>query len=188
MTLKEELALVEKAKKDIRSFDKLYEYYLPRIFAYCLNRLANKETAEDITSQVFVGAVEGLKMFDPKKGNKFGTWLYRVAHNKIVDYYRKKKPGFFGLFGNEVEEGLDPDEEMDMSQRQKLIVIVLKKLKPRYQQIISLRFYSEMDNEEIAQTMEMKKSNVALVLHRALQSFKAQFIKMYPESEIFDFS
>ncbi|MBN1915896.1 sigma-70 family RNA polymerase sigma factor [Candidatus Dojkabacteria bacterium] len=175
-----------KAKKDIRSFDKLYEYYLPRIFAYCLNRLANRETAEDITSQVFVGAVEGIKRFDLKKRNKFGTWLYRVAHNKIVDYYRKKKPKFFGLFGNEVEEDSDPDEKMDMSQRQKQIVIVLKKLKPRYQQIISLRFYSEMKNEEIAQTMRMKKSNVALVLHRALRAFRSQYTKMHPESEIFN--
>lgn len=188
MTLKEELALVEKAKKDIRAFDKLYEYYLPRIFAYCYNRLASRETAEDITSLVFVGAVEGLKMFDSKKGNKFGTWLYRVAHNKIVDHYRKKKPGLFGLIGNEVEENFDPDEEVDMSQRQKQIVIVLKKLKPRYQQIISLKFYSEMDNEEIAATMATKKANVALILHRALKAFKKGFERTYPESEIFDFN
>ncbi len=188
MTLQEELALVEKAKKDLASFDKIYAYYFPRIFAYSINRLGNRELAEDITSQVFVAAVEGIKSFDPKKGYKFGTWLYKVAHNKIVDHYRKKKTGLFGLFGDEPAYEDNYDEELDLPQKQKEILFVLTKIKPRYQQVISLKFYSELSNEEIAEIMEVNKANVALVLHRALKAFKQTYTKVYPESEIFKLS
>ena len=186
MTLKEELELVKKAQENITGFDRLYAYYFPRIYTYCLNRVSSREVAEDITGQVFVSALESLMSFDIDKGNKFGTWLYRVTHNKIVDYFRKKKSILFSLLSNEPSSVHDYDEELDLSDRQKETAEVLKTLKPRYQQIISLKFYSEFDNQEIADTVGIPKSNVALVLHRALKSFKKSFQKLYPESEIFD--
>ena len=186
MTLSEELELVKKAQKDLASFDRLYAYYFPKIYSYCLSRLANKEVAEDVAGQVFVSSLEGLKNFDLKKGNKFGTWLYRVAHNKIVDHFRKKKNILFSFLGDEPALANDFDEELGLSKRQKETADVLKTLKPRYQQIVTLKFYSEFDNQEIADTVGIPKSNVALILHRALKSFKKNFEKLYPESEIFD--
>ncbi len=189
MTLQEELELVSQAKTELRAFEKIYDYYFDKIFAFCLNRLSNKNLAEDITSQVFLLAVENIKEFNTEMNVRFGSWLYKVASTKIIDHYRKnKKNANIDLTEIEVEDkSQNPHEEMLKAFNQQKIVSVLNLLKPRYQEIISMRFYSELSIEEIAEILKMKPTQVSVLLHRALKSFKQKFLQKFPKSEIFDF-
>lgn len=192
MTIQEELNIVEKAKKDIKAFQTIYDYYFSKIFAYCMNRVASPVIAEDIVSEVFLAAVTGVKKFDTSKGFRFGSWLYRVSHNKVVDYYKSSKANNMvelREFDSDPSTGSGRDEDLDrgvqVSEMQEKVVIILRDLKPRYAQIITLRFYSEFDNPEIADVMNLKTTQVAVILHRALKAFRKKFEESYPESEIY---
>lgn len=186
MELDKELELIEKAKTDIAAFDKLYDIYFPKIYGFCLNRLSNKELAEDITSQVFLAAVENIQKIDTSKRLRFGAWLFTVANNRIIDYFRKNKLPNNAFDDYQGEDNDDVLEDMLYSEKAKQVTIVLKELKPKYQKIITLRFYTELSNPEIAEILGVKASNVAVILHRALKKFKKIFEKKYPSSEIFE--
>jgi RNA polymerase sigma-70 factor, ECF subfamily len=183
MESEKEYQLVEKSKNDIRAFDELYRHYLPQIFGYCYNRIPNRTIVEDIVSDVFVSVVERIGKFEFKKGATFGSWIYRIAHNKIVDYFRKYKTLPLDE-SNEISEIQDNDKELQNNQNKIRIAKVLAEIKPRYQEIISLKYYSELSNSEIAEIVG--SDNVSVILHRALKSFKDKYHKLYPKSEIFD--
>jgi len=185
VTTKQELQLVEDAKQNLEAFNKLYEYYFDRIYSFCLNRLPLQQTAEDVTSEVFVAAVKALPRFDTSLGFRFGTWLYRVAHNKIADYYRKHRLSTIEDFDVIIDEEQSAEAEAYRDETQRQVVRVLLLIKPRYQEIISYKFYAELEHAEIAEVMKIKHGQVKVLLHRALQSFKKVFGEMYPETETF---
>lgn len=186
MELDKELELIERAKEDLAAFDELYELYFGKIYGFCLNRLSNKELAEDITSQVFVAAVENIHKIDTSKRLRFGAWLFKVANNRMIDYFRKNKLPNNAFDDYQGEDNDDVLDDMVFNEKQQKIAIVLKELKPKYQQVITLRFFTELSNPEIAEVMGTKTSNVAVILHRALKKFKKIFEKKYPTSEIFE--
>jgi RNA polymerase sigma-70 factor (ECF subfamily) len=186
MSVEEELDLVEQAKLDIHAFEKIYEYYFKKIYAYSLNRLANKELAEDITCEVFIRAVDGVKKFDTSKGIRFSSWLYRVAHNQIYDYFKKnKKEVQMDLHEHtaiDVDEGQEQYDNKIMSEHyQKKVAFIISKLKPKYQQVLSLKYYSELSNAEIAEVLDKKTTQVAVILHRALKSFEKKWLQNFKE-------
>lgn len=187
MDVQTELDLVEKAKTDIQAFNELYDYYLPKIFGYCLNRITDRNKAEDITADVFLQAVKSIKKFDTSKGIRFGSWLYRVAHNKIVDAYRSgSKETRLEFHEDKMIDDSDVNKDITQIEMQEKISITLLAIKPRYQELITLRFYSELSNSEIAKTLNVNPNNIAVLMHRALKSFKKKFQETYPESETFD--
>jgi RNA polymerase sigma-70 factor, ECF subfamily len=190
MTLDEELQLVEQAKENVQAFNKLYEYYFDRIYSFCLNRLYNKEASEDITSQVFLLAVEQVGKFDTSRQVRFGSWLYKVAHSKIIDFYRKnKKNSNFDFDKTEVVDSQDLNMHDDVIQKehmQKEIAVVLKEVKTRYQEILTLRFFADLSIPEIAEVLELKPKQVSVLLHRALKAFRDKYKKKFPNSEIYE--
>lgn len=188
MTLEKELKLINEAKEDIDAFNKLYNHYFPKILAYCINRLSNKENAEDITSKVFLATIENIDKFDTSKGLRLSAWLYRVANNKIIDFFRKNKNKMLvGIDNYDDGEEIDYNKDIALTEKQQQIQYILSIIKPKYREIISLRFHAQLDNEEIAQVLKIKKTHVAVILFRAIKAFKKEYLKKYPISEIFDF-
>ena len=90
MNLEEEKTLVEEAKKNSQAFSILYEEYYSKIFGYILKRVSDVELAQDITSETFIKALEKIWSFK-WRGISFSSWIYRIASNEIVNFYRKKK-------------------------------------------------------------------------------------------------
>lgn len=186
MTIEEELALVEAAKTNIQAFEKLYSYYFDRIYGYCLKRTGNVDISKDVTSHTFMQAVEHIGKFKTEKGIRFGAWLYRTAHNRIIDQGKRKSSKNEDLSDHEIGTEYNLDKEITLITVQGQIVDCMSNLNSRYQQIISLRFYSELEIPEIAAVMELKPKSVSVILHRALEKLKKEFRKKYPETEIFD--
>lgn len=187
MSIEEELELIKEAQSNVQAFSKLYDVYFPKIYRYCLNRLGRKEFAEDITSQVFLKSIEIIKEFDVNRKLRLGPWLYAITHNLIIDSVRRDK--FFLDLNSEVEFGnsdgtASVEHDLDISMMQKQIINVLNLINPRYSQIISLKFYSELETEEIAILMDINPSQVPVIFFRALKSFKEEFLKKYPKGEI----
>jgi RNA polymerase sigma-70 factor (ECF subfamily) len=89
-----EAALIDAARRDPRAFAPLYDRYFPAIHGYCLRRLGHPENAADATSQIFINALQSLPKFRPDRkraGSSFRSWLFSIAHNVIVDAYRKQR-------------------------------------------------------------------------------------------------
>ncbi len=187
MDLDRELELVEEAKTDLEAFQEIYDHYFSQIYAFCLNRVLNEEVAKDITSQVFYEAVKGVKFFNTIKRVRFASWLYKVTNNKIVDHYRRnKKEIIVEIQELEIEEERSPDQEIKEEYLQRQIAFVLDSINPRYQKILSLKFYSDLSNPEISEILNVKISQVAVLLHRSLKAFRKNFKRQYPDSEIFN--
>lgn len=172
MNQKKELRLVEQAKNSLKAFDELYEHYLPRIFGYVYNRIGNKELAEDLTSHTFVKAMTNIKTFEPR-GISFGAWLYRIAHNNIIDHVRKHKKKV-SMEIKDIDLKVDEHQPKEYEQFEKKSIIreALGKLHSDYQQILSLKFFEEMENQEIADIMGIKKATLAVKLHRSLNALR----------------
>lgn len=186
MTVEEELQLVEEAKTNIQSFGKIYDFYFTKIYVYCINRLMVRELAEDITSQVFLKAVEHISQFDTSKRIRFSSWLYKTANNSLIDLTRRyKKQELVEMIEDRFFTESNAEKETEQDFRRKNIAITLAKINGRYQEVISLRFFSELEIEEIAETIGEKKSNVSVLLHRALKSFQKQYEEDYPDEEKF---
>ncbi len=88
--MQDEQSLVQRAKQhDQVAITKLYEDNFDRIYRYVVLKIGERTEAEDITQQVFVNAIKAISSFK-HKGVPFSAWLYRIAHNQVVDYLRKK--------------------------------------------------------------------------------------------------
>lgn len=171
MDLQREQELVKQAKESLKAFDELYEYYLPRIYGYIFNRTINKEITEDLVSETFMKALSNIQKFR-FKGYTFGAWLYRIAHNNIIDYFRKHPDTRFQPLKDDQEDDDFSEELVEQEERKRLILKCLTKLSDENQQILSLKFFEEMSNDEIAGILGCKKANIAVKMHRALKSFE----------------
>lgn len=87
----DERELVEKAKKDKKYFEKLYEMYFDKIYSYIYYRTFNHLITEDLTSETFIKVLRSLDRFEWKENGSFSAWIFRIAQNVVNDYYRNKK-------------------------------------------------------------------------------------------------
>lgn len=188
LSVTEELHLVTKAKTEIAAFEELYELYFPYIYRYCRNRLPNKELAEDVVSTVFMKAVTAIATFNTAKGVRFGSWLYKTAHNTIIDTLKKRKEHIY----ISVEDAEDlpeiESEQVSLAEKGELraqVLTVLNIMNSRYQFILTLYFFEEFDHARISSIIGIKTAQVSVLLHRALKQFKSIYTKLYKTSEIF---
>ena len=168
-----------KTDSTLGEFGGLYEQYLPRIYGFVSYRIGNRETAEDLTSDIFYKALSGFTQFDSKKAS-FSTWLFSIARNTIIDYYRKR-----GIEQRYREESASesfvspdpPDEETSRFEDIDKLRECLSRLKPNEQELISLKFSGEMTNREIAQITGLSESNVGTILCRAIRKLRDDFAR-----------
>ena len=156
---------------DPAAFVRLYRKYYDAVFRYCVHRLFERATAEDITSEVFLKAVENFGRF---KGNEqqFRNWLYRIATNTVNQHLRKAARRS-RLLKMTAEQCNDPAADCDASS-EKLVLLqdAVLALKPRYQTIITLRFFEKMKLNEIAEVLGSNPGTVRSQLARALAKLR----------------
>lgn len=174
-SLEKEKILIEKAKKDIKDFKLLYEKYVKILYRYCYYRLGkNKDLTEDITSETFVKAIENFGKFT-YQNKLFITWLYTIAHNLIVNYYRDKKERNVSLskFGD-YEEKDDEDILIKLSQEEfeKGVGKVLRKLSDDINNIFTLRHAEDLSFAQIAKLLGKSEGAVKMRYYRGLGLLK----------------
>jgi len=178
-TLQEEKELVERAKTDQEAFSQLYDYYFSRIFGYIFKRVGHRETVEDLVSEIFTKAFVNIEKFE-YRGYSFGAWLYQIATNHLIDYYRKKaKVGEIELEEgiNYEDEKIKPEEQVDLKQTNVLVKKVVEQLPDKYQEILMLKFFAELSNQEIARVVGKNPNHVGVMIFRGLKIFKKEFVK-----------
>ena len=166
----EESRLVDRAvRRDAAAFGLLYEAHLDRIYRYIFYRVGTTGDAEDLTEIVFLKAWEAIDRYQPR-GVPFVAWLYRLAHNLVVDSYRSRRQTVSIDDLTELEE---PDANVIDVVEEKLdaenVRVALRALPPDYQELIVLRFVEGLSHAEVAEITGKSEGAMRLVQFRALQ-------------------
>ncbi len=182
-----DVRLVRRAleKSDQQAYAELLEKYRDSIYFMMLKMVQNANDAEDLTIEAFGKAFKRLDQYAPSYA--FSTWLFRIATNNCIDFIRKKKLQTLSIdkpYGEEGDEkvisikskGLDPEETFIKEQKIKHMRKIVDKLKPRYKDLVVLRYFEELSYEEIAEELNLPLGTVKAQLFRA-REFLFQLMK-----------
>ena len=154
-------------------FSILIERYEAKMKRYAHKFLFKNEEAEDVLQDIFIKAYKNIKRFDTKR--KFSSWLYRIAHNELINALKKRKKTFplpdldtFFPFHFDREKELNRDLGQNVGK-------CLNKLKPKYREVIILFFYEELSYKEIADILEIPIATVGIRLKRAKETIKKTY-------------
>ena len=166
--------LVKKAQKNCeKSFAQIFDFFFEKIFKYVDNRVEKSET-EDLVSEIFLRVTRNLKKYFPKKNAGFSSWIFRIAHNAVIDFYRKKQEFF--EFDDEnlvaIDENLSPNYFANKNFDTKKMQNLLQKLSPKYREILELKFLENFSNLEVAKITGKSVGNVRITQMRALKEMK----------------
>ena len=167
-----ERTLVARAREDVAAFGELYDFYLPRIYGFIFRRVQDSHLAEDLTSMTFQRALENVRRTD-FRNDCFGGWLYRVASNAVVDHARRNRQ-FLSL-----GELRDEDEPGDLAldalaaalDRDQLRRALLS-LSAGHRELLVMRFYDDLDTDELCAAFGCSRETLAVRLHRALRALR----------------
>ncbi|MCF7845930.1 MAG: sigma-70 family RNA polymerase sigma factor [Candidatus Peribacteraceae bacterium] len=173
--LREIETLVRRAQKDdAEAFGEVYDRFVVPIYRYIYYRVAKSE-AEDLTETVFLRAWEKRHTYRKQKGNSFNAWIFRIAHNAVVDFYRTNAKTDIVELSDDLPEtraAADPVAKLDGQFEQKKLIRALRELPEIQQQVVVLKFVNGFENGEIAEILEKSVGAVRVVQFRALNRLK----------------
>ena len=197
-----ELRLSEKARQDYelvktalkgdeKAFARLLNRYKDAIYFMLLKMVNNRSDAEDLTLEAFGKAFKNLHQYSPTYA--FSTWLFKIASNNCIDFLRKKKGVHISIENNNEQnenseqlrlKSKEPNPEERLVRIQKAILLrrIVRRLKPRYQTLVELRYFREFSYDEIAKELNLPLGTVKAQLFRA----REMLFKMIETTEIND--
>lgn len=170
------VSLVKRASSgDSESFGELYSIYLDPIYRYVFYQIRDKMMAEDITEEVFLKAWKGINSCKGKE-HTFSSWLYRVAHNHIIDYFRSRqkylKNNVSIVDTGDIADFDSPELTMETRQDYKSLLDDISHLSRDQKQVIILKFIEDLDNREIGQIMNKSEGAIRILQMRALKRLR----------------
>jgi len=164
----EEQNLIEECRAGrLEKFGALYDLYADKIYRFIYFRVRHRETAQDLTSQAFFKALEGIRSFNPVKGN-FSSWLYRIARNNLIDHWRGQKNHFNidQLWDLKAENDIAGDAEVKEKIRR--VKEVLARLEISQREIIMMKIWDGLSHKEISQILGKSEAGVKMMFSRAM--------------------
>jgi RNA polymerase sigma-70 factor (ECF subfamily) len=157
-------------------FDAWFREHRPTVYRYIRFRLATREAAEDVTSEVFMKALRALERYDPNRASP-RTWLLRIARNAVTDHLRslRRKSSLHVSLDRVPDLVADVPTQEERVLREERIEMILnanRSLRPADQEILSLRYGAGLNNQEIAEALNISGNAVAVRVHRALARLK----------------
>ena len=176
--MQDESTLVQRAQqKDSQAFSEIYEAYFDKIYRYIAMRIRNDMEAEDLTQQVFMKVLHSISTYK-SQGVPFSSWVYRIAHNQVVDFLRQhNKKATVDIDGLALPDmGDDPQHIMEKEYDIKQLKQAMKHLTEAQQEVLSLRFTSEMPIVQCAEVMGKSEGAIKALQHSAVQALKKALV------------
>jgi RNA polymerase sigma-70 factor, ECF subfamily len=175
---KQEAQLIARAAGGSRSaFGDLYERHLEEIYRYIYYRVPDAVTAEDLTEEVFMRAWQKLPETQKKNAvQNFRAWLYRIAHNRTVDYLRSAKKQIYSNLEDSVhliEVSQTPETLLQKQQQGDILAQAIAGLDDSMQQVILLRFVNQCSHAETAHILGLQENHVRILQYRALKKLRS---------------
>jgi RNA polymerase sigma-70 factor (ECF subfamily) len=174
--LKQENDWIELAKNNPEKFEPLYTKYYVSIVRYIQRSISDKQLTEDIASQVFFKAIVNIDRYT-SKGHSFGAWLFKIAHNEIIQSYRIMKLDSIeenSIVNTLKDESEDGFSELDLVQ----LKIALQKIKYKQLEIIQLRYFESLSFKEIAQQLHITETAAKVRCFRAIEKLREVFLTL----------
>jgi RNA polymerase sigma-70 factor, ECF subfamily len=164
----EESLVTQAIEGDKSAFTRLYDLHYDRVYRHVLYRVPSSEDAEDLTQLVFLQAWRAIGRYQ-LTGTPFIAWLFTIAHNLVMSFYRRTKPTT-PLEDDRREERSDNDPEHSAEAKfdQERIRAAITHLRPEHQQVITLRFLENLPHRDIAESLGKSEGAVRVIQHRAL--------------------
>ncbi len=170
-------ALIDRARQgEADAFGLLYDRFLPEIVRYLAHRTGDPDTAEDLAQQVFLKAWQAIPRYEAR-GVPFKAWLYRMAHNQMVDYFRARRPTS-DLGGIDPPEEAEAESSLLAAEMKGALNQALEGLSEDHRQVLVLRFLMEKSAREISEIMGRKEVTVRGLQMRALQALRREIERM----------
>lgn len=160
--------LLAKAKAgNSGAFAEIYTLFFKKIYRFIYFRVGHKEIAEDLAEEVFLKAF--TKLASITSNSSFEGWLYQIARNMVIDYYREKKTT---VALDEIENTLEYETNLidvvNLQQQQILALKFLKELTAEQQVVVKLKFFEDLTNGEISELLHKSEGAVRVIQHRAI--------------------
>ena len=183
---KRDFELVSRAQNgDEQAFTALLSSYKESIYFMVLKMVKNKPDAEDLTIEAFGKAFRNIEQYSPEFA--FSTWLFKIASNNCIDFLRRKKTRQLETVSTSAAEGEttigevfakeatmalkydapDPEERIILQQKHAMLRDVVANMKPRYRELIQMRYFDELSYEEIAEKLDIPLGTVKAQLFRS---------------------
>lgn len=153
---------------------RMYENYFSKIYNFVFYRILNKEQTEDIVSDIFLKVAENVFRYDEKKAN-FNTWIFTIARNTLIDYYRSRR--IYIPIDNEensIELSIDFEEQCNLIEDENLkeLYRALSMIDDRTRLIIGLKYFEGLNNREISKQIGINESTVSTIYVRGLKKLR----------------
>ncbi|NQS91021.1 MAG: sigma-70 family RNA polymerase sigma factor [Chloroflexi bacterium] len=178
LSLKPESDLISLAcDGDSDAFGVLYEKYIDQIYNYIYFRTSNGKDAEDICSRVFIRALNHIEKYEDR-GYPFSAWLYRIAHNLVVNWYRDRERSNEVSLSDQyppptmdgsVEESIEKEDETEALLR------IIRDLPEDRKELLILKHVEGLTNEEIGKIMDRTEGAIKALYHRTLESLRDDY-------------
>lgn len=164
--------IVRARRGDADAFGDLYKRYLNAVYRYVLYRVNDVAEAEDLTETTFLKAWEALAGYRVHEA-PFSAWLYRIAHNVMVDVYRAHKD-ILSLDQQIAlrDNAAGPEDRLDWRESVESLTEALGQLPAPYRQVLALRFISGLSHAETARVLGRSEEAVRVIQHRALSALR----------------
>jgi RNA polymerase sigma-70 factor (ECF subfamily) len=169
----EEGLVAAAVRGDQQAFAGLYEAHFERIYRYIYLKMGDREEAEDMTQQVFLSALRSVGSFK-YQGTPFTAWLFRIAHNQIVDHFRRKtrRPVTFEIDDAVPSAAAGPEAMAELSLNMAQVARATQRLTSAQQEVISLRFAGGLSIEETARAMGKNPGAIKALQHAAVLALR----------------
>tara|TARA_B100000700_G_C14965736_1_gene818753 strand:+ start:504 stop:1100 length:597 start_codon:yes stop_codon:yes gene_type:complete len=176
---KRDLILINRALEtgDPAAYSELMRHYRDRLYFSIYEKIGDQEISKDLTIESLGKAFKKLHLYKPDFA--FSTWLFTVARNHCIDYLRRNKLPTFSIDKMMVDddgkqtnfdlksEDLNPEQALMKKQRIKILRSIVNQLKPKYRDLVKLRYFKEFSYEEISEELHLPLGTVKAQLYRS---------------------
>jgi len=159
---------------DLREFGRLYDEYVRKVYQFIYFKTHHRETAEDLTSTVFLKALENINAFDSKKA-PFKAWLFSIARNTVIDHYRGHRETVDLEDAWEVKDKRDVARDVEMELTIQSVQKYMEKLKPDQREIVLLRVWGDHSFKEIAEITGKSEAAAKMMFKRTIDTLRGDF-------------
>ena len=171
----DEKLLVQQAQSDPAAFGLLYDKYFQQIYAFIYLQTRDEALTKDVVAAAFESALHNIHKFE-WRGFSFGAWLYRIARNELGQQRRRQKwlaPWQQSGLGTALHtDGRALELRLQEKERLSQVQAALWQLSAKDRELITLRFWQELETEEVAQILGCSTQQVYVRLHRALKRLR----------------
>ncbi len=171
-------------KGNTKAFGELYDHFFKQIHKYVYYKVSD-EYVDDLVANIFVKSWTKIKKYQKQK-HPFRSWLFRIAHNTVVDHYRTNKE-FYELEDRIADdnERLNPKLITETKLNGERVQRALRKIGDRYREVVLLKFMNEMSNKEIAEVLKTNETNIRTLQFRALKKLKEAIEQQESDAQMY---